>query len=98
MSIGFDAMLKLGGSQLEGFSKAFPGHKFKRSTFDENGQRWMAMNNEERHAMVAAGRTVGGLWTLVPSVASVRSSVQKDRNQLKQPPKLENDVFYGGNE
>ncbi|KAG8939012.1 hypothetical protein FRC04_007128 [Tulasnella sp. 424] len=96
MSVGFDAMLKLGGSRAEGFSKAFPGYKFKRSTFDENRQRWMAMNDEERRVMVAAGRTVSGLWTLVPSVASVRSSVQKDSNQLKRLPKLENNVFFGG--
>lgn len=88
MAVGFDAMAKLSGSmsRSESFTKAFPGHQFKRSTFDENRQRWMALSGGERGALVAAGRTTGGLWTRVPSVGSVR----KDKRQ----PKLVDDVFF----
>lgn len=89
MAVGFDAMAKLSGSmpRSESFAKAFPGHQFKRSTFDDNRQRWNALSGRERGALVAAGRTNGGLWTQVPSVGSIR----KDKRQ----PKLVNDVFFG---
>lgn len=56
-------------SREQRFSLAFPGHKYKRTTYDDNRKRWFVIPEPKRLELVAAGRTPQGLWTVVGKLA-----------------------------
>ncbi|KAA1469594.1 hypothetical protein DENSPDRAFT_848996 [Dentipellis sp. KUC8613] len=56
-------MLSLCGSQQQKFSKVFPGHVFKPTTFKQNYRIWKQAPDSLKDRYVEAGLTNDGLWS-----------------------------------
>ncbi|KAA1478102.1 hypothetical protein DENSPDRAFT_854753 [Dentipellis sp. KUC8613] len=63
MADGFSQMLLLCGSQQQKFSKVFPGHIFKPTTFKQNYRIWKQAPDSLKDRYVEAGLTDDGLWS-----------------------------------
>ncbi|KAG8938691.1 hypothetical protein FRC04_007935, partial [Tulasnella sp. 424] len=84
MANGFEVMDSFPRTtpQSIAFGTAFPGHRLVGSTFRENRHRWNALSDETRDALVVAGRSVEGLWSIVPALRRMAKALQGNHEDV----------------